>query len=162
MAQPDQVIVNGTAGDDTIKIARNGSAVTVSGLAAQVTIAHAEGANDTLVVNGLGGNDTIDASALSTGHINLVLNGGDGNDILTGSEAATTWWMAAAATTWHFFGKGDDTFIWNPGDGSDTVEGQAGTDTLLFNGANVTRTSTSRPTARACAFSATLATSPWT
>ena len=34
-------------------------------------------------------------------------------------------------------GAGDDTFIWNPGDGSDTVEGQAGTDTLVFNGANV-------------------------
>ena len=35
-------------------------------------------------------------------------------------------------------GAGDDTFVWNPGDGSDTVEGQAGTDTMLFNGANVT------------------------
>jgi Ca2+-binding RTX toxin-like protein len=34
-------------------------------------------------------------------------------------------------------GAGDDTFVWNPGDGSDTVEGQAGTDTMLFNGANV-------------------------
>ena len=34
-------------------------------------------------------------------------------------------------------GAGDDTFVWNPGDGSDTVEGQAGTDTLLFNGANI-------------------------
>ena len=34
-------------------------------------------------------------------------------------------------------GSGDDTFVWNPGDGSDIVEGQAGTDTLLFNGANV-------------------------
>ena len=33
----------------------------------------------------LGGNDTIDASALSTGHVILSLNGGDGNDILTGS-----------------------------------------------------------------------------
>ena len=33
-------------------------------------------------------------------------------------------------------GAGDDTFIWDPGDGSDTVEGQAGTDTLLFNGSN--------------------------
>ena len=26
--------------------------------------------------------------------------------------------------------------MWNPGDGSDTVEGQAGFDTLLFNGSN--------------------------
>ena len=34
-------------------------------------------------------------------------------------------------------GAGDDTFVWNPGDGSDTIEGQAGTDTMLFNGANV-------------------------
>src|SRR4029079_14045221 len=34
-------------------------------------------------------------------------------------------------------GGGNDTFVWNPGDGSDTVEGQAGTDTLQFNGANV-------------------------
>ena len=34
-------------------------------------------------------------------------------------------------------GSGDDTFVWNPGDGSDTVEGQAGIDTMLFNGANI-------------------------
>ena len=34
-------------------------------------------------------------------------------------------------------GAGNDTFVWNPGDGSDIVEGQAGTDTLVFNGANV-------------------------
>ena len=35
---------------------------------------------DTLVINGLGGNDTIDASAITAGQINLTLNGGDGND----------------------------------------------------------------------------------
>ena len=34
-------------------------------------------------------------------------------------------------------GAGDDTFVWNPGDGSDTVDGQAGTDTMVFNGSNV-------------------------
>src|SRR5439155_10304030 len=32
-------------------------------------------------------------------------------------------------------GNGDDTFIWDPGDGSDTVEGQNGHDTMVFNGA---------------------------
>ena len=34
-------------------------------------------------------------------------------------------------------GAGDDTFVWNPGDGSDIVEGQDGIDTMLFNGANI-------------------------
>ena len=33
-------------------------------------------------------------------------------------------------------GKGNDTFRWDPGDASDVVEGEAGSDTLLFNGAN--------------------------
>lgn len=32
-------------------------------------------------------------------------------------------------------GEGDDRFIWNPGDGDDVVDGEAGTDTLEFNGA---------------------------
>src|SRR5262249_14924352 len=36
-----------------------------------------------------------------------------------------------------FLGAGDDTFVWNPGDGSDTVDGQGGTDTMQFNGANI-------------------------
>ena len=34
-------------------------------------------------------------------------------------------------------GAGDDTFVWNPGDDNDTVEGQGGFDTLLFNGADI-------------------------
>src|SRR5205823_5522598 len=35
-----------------------------------------------------------------------------------------------------FGGNGNDTFIWNPGDGNDTVDGQAGFDTLEFFGKN--------------------------
>ena len=31
-------------------------------------------------------------------------------------------------------GNGNDTFIWDPGDGSDVVEGGRGSDTLVFNG----------------------------
>jgi Ca2+-binding RTX toxin-like protein len=34
-------------------------------------------------------------------------------------------------------GAGDDSFTWDPGEGSDTLEGQAGTDTMVFNGAAV-------------------------
>ena len=33
-------------------------------------------------------------------------------------------------------GAGDDVFQWDPGDGNDTIEGQDGTDTLLFFGSN--------------------------
>ena len=33
-------------------------------------------------------------------------------------------------------GSGDDSFRWDPGDGSDVVEGERGFDTLDFNGAN--------------------------
>ena len=34
-------------------------------------------------------------------------------------------------------GNGGDTFVWDPGDGSDTVEGQNGVDTMVFNGASI-------------------------
>ena len=34
-------------------------------------------------------------------------------------------------------GAGDDVFQWDPGDGNDTLEGQDGTDTMLFFGSNV-------------------------
>jgi hypothetical protein len=34
-------------------------------------------------------------------------------------------------------GAADDRFVWNPGDGNDTVEAQDGQDTLQFNGANI-------------------------
>ena len=33
-------------------------------------------------------------------------------------------------------GSGADSFIWDPGDASDTVEGQGGNDTMVFNGSN--------------------------
>jgi Ca2+-binding RTX toxin-like protein len=33
-------------------------------------------------------------------------------------------------------GAGDDTFVWSPGDGSDTVDGGLGNDTLVFNGSS--------------------------
>ena len=134
--QPDTVIVNGTAGDDTIKVASSGTSVVVNGLAAQVTINGAEAGNDKLVINGLSGNDTIDASRLNDGQVNLTLNGGDGNDTIIGS-AGNDLVNGGHGNDVARLGAGDDTFVWNPGDGSDTVEGQAGNDTLVFNGANI-------------------------
>ena len=134
--QADSVIVNATAGDDTIKVASSGSSVVVNGLSEQVTINGAEAANDSLVINAGNGNDTIDASRLQAGQVNLTLNGGDGNDTIIGS-AGNDLVNGGRGNDVARLGAGNDTFVWNPGDGSDTVEGQAGNDTLVFNGANI-------------------------
>jgi Ca2+-binding RTX toxin-like protein len=132
----DNVTVNGGAGNDTITAASSGASIVVNGLAAQVTIAHADSA-DSLTLNGLAGNDVIDASAIRAGQLaNLTINGGDGDDSITGS-AGTDTVIGGRGNDVANMGAGDDTFIWNPGDGSDTVEGGKGTDTLQFNGANV-------------------------
>ena len=107
----DTVVVNGTAGNDHIRVASNGSSVVVSGLAADVTINGEEAANDTLVINAQDGNNRIDASALQAGQINLVLNGGAGNDTLIGS----------VGNDMLFGGFGADTFVFAGNFGHDTV-----------------------------------------
>ncbi len=142
--QPDTVIANGTAGDNHISIVSSGASVVVKGLSAQVTVDGAEAGNDTLVVNGLDGNDTINASALNAGQIKLTIDGGAGNDIITGSAGNDTILggdgndtvSGGAGNDVAVLGSGDDRFVWNPGDGSDTVVGQAGFDTLAFNGSD--------------------------
>src|SRR5262249_49149376 len=75
-----------------------------------------------LLLDGGDGNDTLTGSA---GNDRLL--GEDGNDLINGSRGSDVALM----------GDGDDTFVWNPGDGSDIVEGQDGRDTLQVNGANL-------------------------
>jgi Ca2+-binding RTX toxin-like protein len=143
--QADNVIVNGTAGNDQIQVTGAGTSVTVAGLQETVSITGAEAANDMLTVNGGNGNDTITAAGLAAGVIGLVIDGGAGNDIITGSAGNDTLIggdgndtvTGGRGSDTAQLGNGNDTFIWNPGDGSDTVDGGAGTDTLVFNGANV-------------------------
>jgi Ca2+-binding RTX toxin-like protein len=134
--QADTVIDNATAGDDNIKVVSSGSSILVNGLQAQLSIKGAEGGLDSLTVNGLAGNDVIDASKLKAGQVALTINGGDGDDTITGS-AGNDLVVGGRGTDTALLGAGDDTFVWNPGDGNDTVNGQAGNDTLLFNGANI-------------------------
>ena len=141
-AQPDQVTVDGTRGNDKIDVAGNASAVAVTGLAAQVAIQHQD-PSDKLDVNGLGGDDTISAAALAAQAITLSVDGGAGDDTIAGGAGAETLLGGDGNDTIDGnggndtanLGAGDDTFVWDPGDGSDTVEGQDGTDTMVFNGA---------------------------
>jgi Ca2+-binding RTX toxin-like protein len=141
----DVVIDNATNGGDVIDVVGSGTGVSVLGLAARTNISNAEGANDSLVINGLGGNDTIRATALPAGVIKLTIDAGAGDDSILGSQGADTFLggdgndflFGDNGNDVAFMGAGDDTFQWDPGDGNDTVEGQDGIDTLDFNGANV-------------------------
>jgi Ca2+-binding RTX toxin-like protein len=134
--QADMVIVNGTATNDLITLSGSTNGVSVVGLSPSVTVAGGEAGRDELVVHGLTGDDTIDASAVQAGAIDLTLDGGDGNDRLVGGDGNDLL-LGGRGIDEMFGGPGDDTFVWNPGDGSDVVEGQGGLDTLLFNGANI-------------------------
>src|SRR5262249_6453998 len=103
------------------------------------------GTTENLVVNGLGGDDTITASDGLAGLIQLTLDGGAGNDTLLGGDGADTllggdgndFIDGNGGNDVALMGAGDDVFRWDPGDGSDTVEGQDGHDTMFFNGANI-------------------------
>jgi Ca2+-binding RTX toxin-like protein len=108
-AQPDNVIVAGTNGDDVAIVAGDASGAAVFGLAAQVNITGAEAANDRLTLNMLAGDDVVDASSLAAGSIQLTANGGDDNDVLVG-------------------GDGND--VLNGGAGDDVLVGGAGNDVL--------------------------------
>ena len=70
-----------------------------------------------VAVDGAGGNDTIAGSEIAD-----TLAGGSGHDRLVGfrNPAGTRDVMTG--------GEGDDTLVWNPGDGNDTMDGEAGYD----------------------------------
>lgn len=135
----DTITVNATQGDDVFGVEGDAGGVSVFGLPAAVDILFPEAANDRLVLNGQGGDDVIDATGLEAGAIQLTMNGGLGADIFLGSEGGDLI-NGGDGDDVALMGAGDDTFVWNPGDDNDVLEGQAGTDTMLFNGANVSET----------------------
>ncbi|MDG3008156.1 beta strand repeat-containing protein [Paludisphaera mucosa] len=132
----DTVTVNGTQGADAFGAAGDAGGINVFGLHTVVNIFHQEQANDRLTLNGLGGADTINASSLEADGIALTINGGLGVDLMLGSEGDDLI-NGGDGDDVALMGQGDDTFVWNPGDDNDTIEGQAGFDTMLFNGANI-------------------------
>jgi Ca2+-binding RTX toxin-like protein len=107
--QVDSVIVEGSKGDDAL--AASGSAaggMTVTGAAATVNLVGVETA-DKLTINGLAGDDVIDATALDPNAVLFSADGGEGDDLLVGSD-------------------GNDTLL--GGDGDDVLIGGAGNDVL--------------------------------
>ena len=131
----DTITVNGTNGSDVFGAAGDASGVNVFGLQTAVNVTSQEQANDRLTLNGQGGEDVINASSLEADGIQLSMNAGLGNDILVGSEGNDLTNGGDGDDT-ALMGAGDDVFVWNPGEDNDTLEGQAGFDRMLFNGAN--------------------------
>jgi Ca2+-binding RTX toxin-like protein len=130
--------------DNSIEVSRdaagnilvNGGAVTIQG--GTPTVAN------TSLIEGFGkeGNDTIALNEANGALPQANLFGGSGGDTLTGSSGVDQFFGQEGndfvdgqqGNDVAFLGAGDDTFQWDPGDGSDRVEGEAGSDTLLFNG----------------------------
>jgi Ca2+-binding RTX toxin-like protein len=100
----DAIEVDAGGGDDRVRIDEANGVFTDT----EATTIDGQGDDDTL----LGGSG---AELLLGGAQDDLIDGNRGNDV-------------------GILGTGRDTFVWDPGDGSDTVEGQGGTDTLLFNG----------------------------
>ena len=101
--------------------------------------------SETLDLNANGGDDTLTTANGALG-IGLDIDGGDGNDTLDGGDAPDL--LAGGNGDDRIVGDnnaagtrdvsrgdaGNDTLVWNPGDGDDVNEGGEGSDTIEVNG----------------------------
>ena len=110
--QADSVSLSATGGPDVVTLTGGPAGVDVAGVLPSLEVTGGELA-DRLTVNGLAGNDTIDASAVAAGAIPLTLNGDANDDTVTG-------------------GAGDDTLTGGPG--ADVLTGGPGIDILNAGG----------------------------
>ena len=143
----DTVEVNGsnTAGDTFTADQKTGDATHVTFQRTNLgTFTLDIATTEKLDVNGQGGDDTFTAGPLGlavTG-VALDVDGGDGNDTITGGDGADVLSGGAGNDTITGFkgndtvsgGDGNDVLIWNNGDGSDAMDGGAGSDTVQVNG----------------------------
>jgi hypothetical protein len=98
-----------------------------------------------------GGNDRVridETNGAFTNAIPTRINGGPGNDAIAGGAGRETLLGGPGSDTIDGnggndvsdLGPGTDTFVWDPGDGSDSIEGGPGADAMVFNGAAASET----------------------
>ncbi len=137
--------VDGTMG--LLQITNGTSRLTIDSSVSQVTV-NAGAGNDTvtvgdldtvcrtsLVIQGGDGNDVITALNAKTGQIRIRMEGGDGNDTLLGGLGGDT--LAGGAGTDRLKG-GDGNDQLEGGTGADSINGENGNDTLLGGDTNDT------------------------
>src|SRR5437763_44331 len=94
-------------------------------------------------INGGDGNDSITVLAKKTEITGVKLDGGAGDDVLTGADSNDSLsggdgndrLIGAGGADTMSGGAGNDTLVWNNGDGSDTMDGDEGHDDVDVNGA---------------------------
>jgi len=115
----DSVIIKATDNDDVVTVSGSVAGVVVQGLAATVNIVGTDPALDTLTIQALAGNDVVTAMDLQAGVINLIIDGGLGDDVLIGSHGDDI----------IFGGEGDD--ILEGGPGQDVLDGGPGNNVII-------------------------------
>ena len=138
----DEFRVDGGDAGENFRVSAAGTDVVVEGLGTRVGVRNAADTADNVVIEGNAGDDTFEATGNLAALANLVFDGGAGNDRILGGNGADMLIGGAGndfvdgqqGDDTAFLGAGNDVFQWDPGDGSDVVEGQAGTDTMIFNG----------------------------
>jgi Ca2+-binding RTX toxin-like protein len=101
-----------------IVIVGDDNGITIFGLAHETHVLHFD-VGDKIVINGLGGNDVIEASGVDASLIQLILDGGEGDDILVGGEGNDTL----------LGGNGDDVLL--GGNGLDVLDGGPGDNVVI-------------------------------
>ncbi len=142
-ADTDTVEVNGGGGAEVFSTTANGTRVRFDRLD-PAPFALDVGTSEKQVLNANGGADRYSATGNLAALIQVTVDGGAGEDQILGSNGADVLLGGSGpdfvdgqqGNDVGLLGSEDDVFQWDPGDGSDTVEGQAGVDELAFNGSN--------------------------
>jgi Ca2+-binding RTX toxin-like protein len=140
----DSVEVNGGNGTEIFTVTANGARVRFDRLN-PAPFSIDIGTSENLVLNMNGGDDSFSATGNLAALIKLTVDGGTGNDTVLGGNGNDTllggdgndFVDGNQGNDVAQLGAGDDVFQWDPGDGSDIVEGQDGTDRMLFNGSAI-------------------------
>ena len=139
----DTVEVNGGNGAEQFTTTANGTRVRFDRIS-PAPFAIDIGTSEKLTLNANGGDDGFSATGnlaaliaitVDGGANNDTLRGGNGVDVLVGGDG-NDFVDANQGNDVALLGAGDDAVQWDPGDGSDVVEGQAGIDVMAFNGSN--------------------------